>query len=95
MRKYGPETGAIEKPHRPLALLTKERQVPLDFERRGAFIPGVTQELPTQTIEEQRGQVVADIAARVGELELLLENPDLEDATRGLIMAEINRLTEV
>ncbi len=87
VRVYG--ENAIAKPHRPLTLTTKQRQTPEAIPSRAPFLPGVTQLLPDQVIE---GELPAE--AQVQALELMLENPDLEEATRAAIMAAIARLTE-
>ncbi len=91
-RVYG--ENATQKPHRPLALTTKQRVTPEGIEARAAFLPGVTQELPQQAVEEELAQVREVLGLRVAELENLLEDPNLAQLTRQTIMAEISRLTQ-
>ncbi len=94
VRSYGPDTGAVEKPHRPV-VLTAKRQAQLPFDARGAHVgPGAAEPLPTQTVEDQAAQARADVANRAVELELLLANPDLAEPQRAMIVAEIARLRE-
>ena len=93
VRVYG--ENAVQKPHRPLVLTTKQRgQPPSGIESRAPFLPGVTQELPPQTLEDERAQVLADVSRRIDDLEQLLEDPNLAELTRQTIMAEISRLTQ-
>ncbi len=87
--------GASAKPHRPLHLLTKERQPNLPYESRAPFLPGVTEHLPVQTAEEQIATVRADVAGRVQELEEMLDNQELAEPTRATILGEIARLREL
>lgn len=94
VREYTAETGAVDKPHRPVVLTTKQRaELPRGIAPRAPFLPGVTQELPAQDLEAERAQVEADIQRRVETLEQLLEDPNLAEVTRQTITAEIDRLT--
>jgi len=92
---YTDETGAIAKPYRPLHVHTKDTRTSLPHEARAPFIPGVTQVLPEQTVEEQVATVRRDLAGRVQELEEMLDNPGLEETTRALVLSEIERLGQL
>ncbi len=88
--------GVVDKPFRALQILTTDRQIPLDFETRAPFVAQRDRVggLPVQSAEQQIAQVHADIAARVQQLEEMLDNPELGEPVRGAILLEISRLRE-